>query len=322
MTKYKPYPLFFKPIYKSMLWGGTEIASHFNRAHTPTPCAESWEVSTHPGNCSIIENGPFKGHTLDEVVQVFGTTLLGEKVKDPTHFPLLFKVIDAQQDLSVQVHPNGTTVTKTGGESKHEMWYVLKKKDPAATLAAGFKPGTAPAALPQALADKTVGSLLNQVVVNQNEAIEIPGGLVHSIGAGHLIYEVQQSSDTTFRLYDWDRCDAHTGKPRELHIDQAMDAIDWDLSPTQPIAAPHDHHCKHVLIKTDHFTFGEITLTHHQALITKNSFMVLFCARGKSTLECLGNEYTLTAGSSVLIPAHTNVLLEAISKTTVLFTTL
>lgn len=325
MKRHALYPLLFTPVYKSMLWGGTRIALDYNRSGTPAPCAESWEVSTQPDGLSVIANGAFMGHTLAELVQTFGTELVGTRAPDPHAFPLLFKLIDAAAPLSIQVHPNETTAPITGGDPKTEMWYVLNAT-PDAELAAGVQAGTTPEAFRAALEAGHAEDLIPRVPAKAGEAFFIPGGLIHSIGAGYLIYEVQQTSNTTYRLSDWGRSDPKTGKPRELHVEKSFQSIDWSLPPPAVITAPTHSHDLQILCRNPFFTFGVLSLMRSRTLsTTSESFMVLFCAKGKVALHTDSGELTLRTGTSVLLPAKTHYVLTPIGKShtaTMLLTTL
>ena len=218
-------PLLFRPVYKDYIWGGDRIPAAYSRGDAPGRCAESWEIAAHPDGDSVVAHGPFAGRTLSALTAEYGAALTGTRAPDPTRFPLLFKLIDAREKLSVQVHPSDATAGLTGGEPKTEMWYVLDRTG-GATLYAGLRDGVTPAALRAALADGTAKHCLTEHPATPGQAIFIPGGLVHAIGDGCLIYEVQQNSNTTYRLYDWDRVGAD-GTPRALHVGQSFKVIDW-----------------------------------------------------------------------------------------------
>jgi mannose-6-phosphate isomerase len=219
-------PLTFNPVYKDYIWGGDRLSRQFHRDGTPTPCAESWEISAHPDGASIVAQGKYAGRSLPDLASEFGVALMGTKTPDPTRFPLLFKLIDARDKLSVQVHPNNANAALTHGEPKTEMWCVLDRVQ-GSSLYAGLCEGTTPELLRAALADGTADKCLTEMKVNPGDAIFIPGGLVHAIGDGCLIYEVQQNSNTTYRLYDWNRVGAD-GTPRPLHIEESFKTIEWD----------------------------------------------------------------------------------------------
>lgn len=204
----KLYPLTFCPNIHTALWG-----------------RESWEISGHRSSPSVVAEGPLAGRTLEELAAAYGTLLTGTKASDPTRFPLLFKVIDARDRLSVQVHPNESTSALTGGEPKTEMWHVLGGRGP---VFAGLRPGTTPAMLEEDMRTGHLEETLARHDAQEGLTLFIPGGLVHAIGEDVVLYEVQQSSNTTYRLYDWGRVDAN-GKSRQLHVAEALKSIDFSL---------------------------------------------------------------------------------------------
>ncbi|MCL2105368.1 MAG: class I mannose-6-phosphate isomerase, partial [Kiritimatiellaeota bacterium] len=235
-----PTPLLFKPVYKDYLWGGNRLPPLYARAGAPERCAESWEIAAHKDGDSIVQRGPLSGRTLSDLTALYGAALVGTRAPDPLRFPLLFKLIDAREKLSVQVHPSNANAELTNGEPKTEMWYLLDPTMEVRTselqngstsppsLYAGFCPGTTPDALREAVGNSTADHFLITHRATPGGTLFIPGGLVHAIGEGCLIYEVQQNSNTTFRLYDWDRIGGQ-GKPRRLHIEQCFKSIDWTL---------------------------------------------------------------------------------------------
>ena len=202
------YPLTFSANIHTALWG-----------------TESWEISGHESSPSTVAEGPLAGRTLEELAAQYGRALMGAKAPSDTVFPLLFKVIDAKQRLSVQVHPNEETRKLTGGEPKTEMWRVLGGKGP---IFAGLKPGTTASAVEENVRTGRFEETLVRHDAREGLTLFIPGGLVHAIGEDVLIYEVQQSSNTTYRLYDWGRVGAD-GKPRQLHVAESLKSIDFGL---------------------------------------------------------------------------------------------
>ena len=217
------YPMTFKPVYKDYPWGGTRIPETYNRDVPPGICAESWELADHNDGMSIVANGLLAGKTLREVLQdnpsgIMGTRTAGER------FPLLIKLIDAKQKLSVQVHPNDTTAAEFGGAAKTEMWYLLGEND--AQVYCGLNEGVTKESFTQAVAEGTSGETMRAIPVQKDSAVFVRGGRIHAIDEGCLILEIQQNSNTTYRIYDWDRTD-NDGKPRELHIEQAINVINW-----------------------------------------------------------------------------------------------
>lgn len=227
-----------------------EILKFRENVHPALWGVESWEISAHPAGPSVVDGGTLAGHTLAEV--------------EP-EFPLLVKVIDAKDRLSVQVHPNEKTRHLTGGDPKTEMWAMLED----GVIYAGLRPGTSPADIEAAVRSGSFEDLLVRHEAKKGEAFFIPGGLVHAIGAGALIYEVQQSSDTTFRLYDWNRV-GKDGLPRELHVEKSLKAIDYSL----PVPVPMTD------VSCQFFDFRQIRLDGDAELAASDGHTALFAAEG------------------------------------------
>jgi mannose-6-phosphate isomerase len=300
------YPMLFKPVYRDYIWGGTSIAGAFSRENTPTPCAESWEMSAHPDGMSIVENGEYAGKPLQELCEELGQDLLGSFCEGKV-FPLLIKLIDAKERLSVQVHPNDESAKRYGGEAKTEMWYILDAKEDG-KVCAGLKQGTGPRKFKDAIHDKVVTSLLTEVPVVKDKAIFIPGGLVHAICEGCMIYEVQQNSNTTYRVYDWDRV-GPDGKGRPLHIREAMEVIDWHapnigLLNAIPMSANSKANKRERILRCDYFTMERYTLAEAENFENDGtSFISLFAQNSAIVVKVDGVDYPVPAGRSCLIPA-------------------
>jgi mannose-6-phosphate isomerase len=298
-------PLTFKPVYKDYIWGGDRLSKKFHRTGTPTPCAESWEISAHPDGTSIVSQGKYAGRSLPDLASEFGVALIGTKTPDPTRFPLLFKLIDARDKLSVQVHPNNANAALTHGEPKTEMWYVLDRVQ-GSSLYAGLREGATPELLRAALVDGTADKCLTEVQVNPGDAIFIPGGLVHAIGDGCLIYEVQQNSNTTYRLYDWNRVGAD-GKPRPLHIEESFKTIDWNngegnarMREGAKVQIPGYKS----LVCCAFFQVGKLALEGNTSIAHDGTtFTALFVENGNISVEAGGETVQLVKGMSCLIPA-------------------
>ena len=219
-------PLFFDPIYKSIIWGGRNLERIFNRSLPEGKVAESWEISNHGKDNSIITNGEFKGKSLNELLNKFGSKLVGKKCSSE-RFPLLIKLIDANDKLSVQVHPDNEYAKIHDNDlGKTEMWYIIDAK-PNAKLICGVKSGTTKKQFEEAIKNNTLNEYLNYVDVKKGDTIFIPSGTVHAILDGIVIAEIQQNSDTTYRVYDWGRV-GKDGKPRELHVEKALDVINFE----------------------------------------------------------------------------------------------
>lgn len=298
-------PLLFYPVYRDYLWGGDRIPREFNRALPPGRYAESWEVSARAEAMSVVSEGPHTGRTLADLVAAYGVELLGTRV-GPDRFPLLIKLIDARETLSVQVHPNNENAHRTGGEPKTEMWYVLDAA-PDACVYAGLQAGVTPDRLRAALRDNTVEDLLVRLPVKPHDAIFVPGGRVHAIGAGCLLLECQQNSNTTYRLYDWGRVDAE-GKSRELHIEPALRVINWNEPPpalATPRALPSSgpNACWEI-VRCPFFRVRRYEMkTSETWPADPGSFRVLFVAEGSATLSTASGEVEMARGRTCLVPA-------------------
>jgi mannose-6-phosphate isomerase len=299
------YPLIFKPVYKDYVWGGARIGSAFGRLGVPPVCAESWELSAHADGLSRVTSGPLAGLSLADLTLCHGAALVGARAPDPTRFPLLFKLIDARDRLSVQVHPTAANAARMGGDPKTEMWMVLDST-PDASIHVGLKPGVGPTDLRRALDTKQAGGCLTTLAVRAGDAILIPGGQVHAIGAGCLIYEVQQNSNTTYRLYDWDRT-GNDGQPRPLHIAEAMAVIDWYLPAPKLIRAGADGtavNVWHDVLSSPFFRMRHIRLEKSETVIRDSgSFQSLFVSSGTASATVEGVTASLPCGTSCLIPA-------------------
>ena len=321
------YPLLFAPLYKDYLWGGQRIAARYGRSGTPAVCAESWEISAHADGMSYVSNGPLAGQPLAALATRFGASLTGTCAPCPNRFPLLLKLIDAHENLSVQVHPSDENAGLVGGEPKTEAWYVLDRT-PGSMLYAGLQAGTTPASFRMAMSQGAAPQQLFQLPVDPGDALFIPGGLVHAIGAGCLIFEVQQTSNTTYRLFDWGRFDA-TGQPRPLHIQQAFQVIDPSLAEPRMIHPPapaRDNGNAWVsVLNCKYFNLRRLELRcAEQVMLDGASFHALFVLDGEAVVAAGGVTVPLPAGKSCLIAAAARefTLRPAEAPATVLITTL
>ncbi len=308
------YPLRFKPIYKDYIWGGRSLASLGKILPPGQKVAESWEVSAHPGSSSIIANGPLAGISLPEACQCLGRSLLGTALpeEDLRHFPLLVKLIDAHDRLSVQVHP-GQDYRPGGGKAltgKNEMWYIISA-GPAARLLAGLKPQVDQATLTRALADGSSLELFESIPVQAGDVLNIPAGLVHAIGQDMLVYEVQQSSDITYRLFDYNRLDDQ-GQPRQLHTEQALAAINFSYKKPvllEGLYIQQGQLSRRVLVLNRHFLVEELVLAGQAALQCDGKrFCIMTAIKGSGSISYRNNMGNLVsdplfAGDTILIPA-------------------
>ncbi|HTV63669.1 MAG TPA: type I phosphomannose isomerase catalytic subunit [Verrucomicrobiae bacterium] len=236
------YPIIFHPIFKERVWGGREMEKLFGKKLPPgKPIGESWEISDRPGDESIVQNGGFAGKSLRWLMENFPRELIGDaKTAAGKRFPLLCKILDAREKLSLQVHPPAAKASGMGGEPKTEMWFIAQAA-PGAELYAGLKQGVTAAEFERKISDGTVADCFHRIPVRAGDAMYLPSGRVHAIGAGLVIFEIQQNSDTTYRVFDWNRVGLD-GRPRELHIEQSLASIDFnDFEPSLAAGKPFDN---------------------------------------------------------------------------------
>jgi mannose-6-phosphate isomerase len=299
------YPFLFRPVYKPYPWGGDRLARMYGRTLPPGPCAESWEIADRPEGMSILVNGPLAGRTLGDLVRELGPALLGKAAR-ADHFPLLIKLIDARERTSLQVHPDEAGASRVGGEAKSELWYALEGTWDARVFA-GLAPGIDRAAFEAALAVKRLEPALREVPLRSGEAVAIPGGRVHAIDAGCFLYEVQQNSNTTFRVHDWARRGTN-GRPRPLHLAQALAVTRWD-DPGPRIERPLPLRAQGANVlweihRSAHFHIRRLTLTNRFELSTSGGgFQILFVEQGRAIVGGGGSKVELPAGTSCLLPA-------------------
>lgn len=298
------YPFKFQPILKSKIWGGDKLNRLLNK-NCETGIGESWEISGVENNISLVSNGELKGHSLNWLIKNFGESLMGTEVFKHfgNVFPLLFKFIDAGENLSIQVHPDDSLAKKEHNSfGKTEMWYVLES-DQNAELIIGFKKETTQSEYLQALSEDKIVELLKREPVERGDAFVINPGTVHAIGSGVLLAEIQQTSDITYRIYDWNRPDSN-GKMRELHTDLALKTINFSsfksrLNYKQQMNIP-----VHVG-GTKFFEVNKISLSRDfsRNLNFANSFKVYMCISGEAVLESNGFSEEVKNGETILIPA-------------------
>ena len=299
------YPLLFDPIYKDYIWGGNQIIKTFQRLQPLGRYAESWEVSDRSDGMSLVSNGPLKGKSLHFLVKNFGKEIFGSS-KLYENFPLLIKLIDANENLSIQVHPNDETAKLYGGQAKTEAWYILKS-DPNAVIYAGLTKQFDKKEIENALPTKKIVSMMQKIPTQSGETIFIPGGRLHAIGKGNLLLEVQQNSNTTYRVYDWDRIDKKTG-PRPLHFKEASKVLLWDdtkspvMKPTTLIS--NEKHKVTQLIATPFFHMQRSDVFDKEFFLKKeNSWEILFLIEGEAVFYHGKEIFHWQKGSSCLIPA-------------------
>lgn len=298
----------FNALLKTTIWGGEEVTALKKLENAPEQVGESWEISGVPGNETVVANGEFKGETLEKLIERFGAELVGKRniERYGTTFPLLIKFISAAQDLSIQVHPDDAMAQRMGHPyGKTEMWYIVHTQ-PGASLCSGFNADFSADGYTKSLADGTLMNHLSRHETRPGDCFFIPAGRIHSIGAGNFLVEIQQSSNDTFRVYDFDRTDAE-GHKRELHVAQAREALDYKAYPEYRTQyEPHPNDCT-PLVDCPQFTtrLYELTAPLKADYTDIDSFVILIAFEGAATLRYAEGELTLRAGESVLFPATT-----------------
>lgn len=295
--------LFFEPVYKDYIWGGTRLKEYFGKnIETPT-AAESWEISTNEAGPSKIANGSMKGTTLKELFdnRDLREELFGTKTKEMEKFPLLIKYIDANSNLSVQVHPNDEYAKKNENDSgKTEMWYVIDcGKD--AKIICGMKESVTNKQVSNIIRNGKIKENLNYINIQKGDAIYIPSGTIHAILGNTLICEIQQNSNLTYRVYDWDRVGSD-GKPRELHIDKAIDVIDVE---TKPSVVHTINEGNKKIVDNEFFKVEKIAVDEeYRDKSNKETFYTMNILDGSGKIKANNKEYELNKGDSILIPAN------------------
>ena len=299
------YPFKFQPILKDKIWGGQKLQHILNKPTSSIQAGESWEISDVEGDTSIVANGFLKGTSLKSLIETYTAELIGQKNyrQFGTKFPLLIKFIDAKSDLSVQLHPNDALAkARHNSFGKTEMWYVLQA-DPGSNLIVGFNQKMSKDLYLNHLEAKTLPSILNFDAVQTGDTYFIEVGRIHAIGAGILLAEIQQTSDITYRVYDWDRLDAD-GNERELHSDIALEAFDFQMLDNFRVNYNRDSSGSERLVSCPYFTTNVIKL---KGAVSKenryDSFMIYMCTEGNATLDVNGYLTELSMGETVLIPA-------------------
>lgn len=303
------YPLKFIPILKDKIWGGKKIKTILNKDYSPLPNAgESWEISGVEGDISVVSNGFLKGNTLNEVLEVYMYDLVGDKVFDKfgNEFPLLIKFIDANDVLSIQVHPDDKLAEERHSSyGKTEMWYVVQA-DKGASLISGFSKSVTKEEYLKCLKENRLEDILMSHEVKPGDVFFIPAGRVHAIGKGILLAEIQQTSDVTYRIFDFDRKDDF-GKTRELHTEQALDAIDYEIYNDLRTEYTHELNKTAKVVTCDYFktNFLEFDQTVEKDYYQFDSFLIYICIDGEFDI-CYGEDKCLSVskGETILVPAE------------------
>ncbi|MBE6553571.1 MAG: mannose-6-phosphate isomerase [Ruminococcaceae bacterium] len=302
----KLYPLKLAGVTKSPIWGGTRLLKDWNKTSGKETVGESWELTVRPQDMCFVANGAFSGKGFDALMETFGAELTGREMQ-VSEFPLLIKLIDAQDALSVQVHPDDTYAARVENDrGKTEMWYIVEA-DEGAELVCGLAEGVDSAAFAQAVGEKRIASALHHQPVHAGESYFIPAGLAHAIGRGILIAEIQQNCDLTYRVYDYDRRQAD-GSLRELHVEKALDVIrPFSKAEIDAIAFSRTGgtpSSERVLADCEYFHVEKTSLTNTPTeLAARGSMRHLLCLSGEGSLVCDGETYPIQKGDSWLLPA-------------------
>lgn len=301
------YPLKFKPQYLDKIWGGNKLNSVLGKDFGDLPnCGESWEISGVQDHVSVVENGFLADNTLEELIEIYMGDLVGDEVyeKFGVEFPLLIKFIDANDDLSIQVHPDDKlSKERHQAFGKTEMWYVMQA-DKGSKLNAGFNQKVDKEKYLKALEANELTDILNFEEVDEGDVFFIPAGRVHAIGKGILLAEIQQTSDVTYRIYDYDRRD-DKGNPRELHTDLALDAIDFQLHDKYKSDYSKELNKSSEIVKCPYFTTNllEIDKKIERDFFKLDSFVIYLCMDGEMEIEYPEGKVKLVKGETVLIPS-------------------
>ncbi|MDE6717856.1 MAG: class I mannose-6-phosphate isomerase, partial [Muribaculaceae bacterium] len=298
-------PLVFAPFLKHVIWGGTKICEYKGIESPASDIGESWEISVLPGQESVVEKGEYEGYTLSRLAERFGELLLGKKINEKYggKFPLLIKFIDAHDRLSVQVHPDDELARQRHNSlGKSELWYIVAAA-PCAKIYVGLKKEVSPNEFMRHVEQGSLEEVLAEWDSVPGDVFFLPAGRIHAIGAGNLLVEIQESSDVTYRIYDYDRRDSH-GNPRPLHTAEARDAIDYTVQKDYKGEPVTDLTKEKELVSCEHFTTRYYRITSPRPLpCSPDSFTVVICISGEITVSCRDGEETIRAGHTLLIPA-------------------
>jgi len=293
MGGYYPSALTFEPLFQERIWGGRRLADLYGKKLPPSVAiGESWEIVDRPEAQSVVSKGPLRGKTLHELWMQDREPIFGN-VPDATRFPLLVKILDAREKLSLQVHPSEKVVAKLGGEPKTEFWYVAAA-DPGAELFVGLREAMTRGRFEEALRSGIVAKYVHRIRVQTSDAMFLPAGRLHAVGEGNLLVEIQQNSDTTYRVFDWNRVDDQD-RPRQLHVDQALQCIDFNDIRPRLVQTKAE-----VLLHHDLFEIQKWNLDSPREIGPRGQFAIICCLTGK--LRCADVE--VGPGESFLIPAR------------------
>ena len=303
------YTLTFHPIQKEKIWGGTKLKKLLNKPFSGNHIGESWEISDVGNDCSVVKNGPLAGSTLRDLMQRYPKEIVGEEVykKFKHHFPLLIKFIDARENLSVQLHPDDEIAKKRHNSyGKTEMWYIMQADDDSRIII-DFNEQISKDVYLKHLKNESLPTILNAEKVKTGDCYIIHPGLIHAIGKGVLLTEIQQTSDVTYRVYDWNRPDIN-GEKRELHTALALDAIDFSKTSNYKLAYTKKENDSVRMEQNQYFTTNYLYLTQakEDSYTTVESFIIYICVEGKCEILCkkTKEKVALNTGQTALIPAQ------------------
>jgi mannose-6-phosphate isomerase len=301
------YPLSFEPIFQYRLWGGRGLGRWMDKHLPDGPIGEAWILSDRDDHASLVTGGPLKGRTLTDLMTRSKTAILGDHADRYHRFPLLLKFLDVQQMLSVQVHPQDDRkdLIPEGESGKTEAWVVLKV-DPKGRIYAGLKPHTTAADL-KALSNETADEHLASFKPEVGQTVLIKAGTVHSLGDGVMVFEVQENSDVTFRLYDWDHIDKKTGRPRDLQVDKALACVDFDqgaIAPVTPNVQTQTPVRRETVFDNRHFRLNRVEGDQPFAVGAAGEARIIVCIEGEGAIAHADQTYPLARGGVTLLPAE------------------
>ena len=301
------YPISFKPILKECIWGGEKLITVFKKESSEKNIGESWEISGVKGDVSEVANGPLQGRSLKDLIKEFKGDFIGHKNYSlfGDNFPILIKYIDAKTPLSIQVHPhNELAKQRHNSFGKNEMWYIMES-DENSELIVGFNKKVNQEEYIDALNNNNILDILNVEKISKGDTYYIPTGRVHAIGAGVVLAEIQQTSDVTYRIYDYNRVDAKTGLERELHTDLALDAIDYNVHDSYKTQYSLKENESSKLVYSPYFKTNIIKLKGaiKKDYSTLDSFVIYMCVEGHTEIKQKDTTYQLKLGATVLLPA-------------------
>lgn len=300
------YPFTFVPIFKERVWGGRKLEQLYKKElPAGATIGESWEISDRPGDASVIANGPLSGKDLRWLMENHAAELLGEAATKAERFPLLVKLLDAADKLSLQVHPPASKAAELGGEPKTEMWYIAEA-DPGADIFVGLKRGVTRQEFEQKIKDGSVADCFHRIVVGQGDVMFLPSGRVHALGAGSVIFEIQQNSDTTYRVFDWNRVGLD-GKPRELHVEKSLASINFaDFEPRliQSRYSQNANFAVRFLVDDPLFRVDACRVKRNGRFhLRSDGLQIIGLLRGRLEIKHAETTLELNAGQFALLPA-------------------